>query len=44
METIKRILLKIGLALYNTVSFVVLNVLVWRNNLWNEKKWTNVHL
>lgn len=34
----------IGLALntYNALAVVVLNILMWRNHLWNEKKWTKM--
>ncbi|MFA4874564.1 MAG: hypothetical protein WC690_04410 [bacterium] len=40
MERIKSAILGATLALYNAAAFVVINVLMWKNNIWNEKRWT----
>ncbi len=40
MERIKSALLATALALYNAGIFVALNVLLWKNHIWNKKKWT----
>ena len=39
-ERLRSILLRTALGLYNAAAFVVLNIVGWRNALWNEKKWT----
>ena len=40
IERIKSILLSIALGAHNAAIAVTLHVIAWRNNLWNEKRWT----
>jgi hypothetical protein len=40
LERIKSILLSIALGAHNAAVAVILNVIAWRNNLWNESRWT----
>jgi hypothetical protein len=40
LERIKSMLLSIALAAHNAAVVVILNIIAWRNNLWNEKRWT----
>lgn len=37
-------LISIALYTYDAGIFITLNVLSWRNHLWNTKKWTTVPL
>jgi len=39
-EHLRSALLRAALWMYNAAAFVVLNIIGWRNALWNEKKWT----
>jgi len=40
LERIKSILLSFALGIHNAAVVVILNVIAWRNNLWNEGRWT----
>lgn len=37
-------LISAALSTYNAAIFLALNVVMWRNHLWNTKKWTNIRL
>ncbi len=39
LRPIKSLLLKVALGLHNACTFVALNVLMWRNNLWRKERW-----
>ncbi|MFH0800555.1 MAG: hypothetical protein V2A66_10310 [Pseudomonadota bacterium] len=41
-QKIRSALLNGALFLYNAAIFVSLNILLWRNHAWNEKRWTKV--
>jgi hypothetical protein len=40
IKPIKSLLLKIALGMHNACTFIALNILMWRNNLWKKEKWT----
>ncbi len=40
LERIKSILLSIALGTHNAAVVVILSIIAWRNNLWNESRWT----
>ncbi|MFH1831007.1 MAG: hypothetical protein ABH871_09595 [Pseudomonadota bacterium] len=42
LKPIKSFLLKIALGVHNTATFIALNVLLWRNNLWKKEEWTKL--
>lgn len=37
----KSLLLRIALGAHNAVTFSALNLLMWRNGLWREGRWTS---
>ena len=39
-RTIRSTLLSLTLHLYNAGAFLLLNVVLWRNHMWNERSWT----
>jgi len=40
LERTKSTLLSIALGIHNAVVVLILNGIAWRNNLWNEGRWT----
>lgn len=39
-ERIKSSLLRIALGAHNAGVFLLMNLIMWRNNLWREERWT----
>lgn len=42
LTKLRSTLLSLLLLFYNLFAAAVLNVLMWRNNAWNEKKWSKL--
>lgn len=41
LEKIKSLLLTIALGAHSAASFMLLNLTMWQNHLWCERRWSN---
>lgn len=41
-QKVRTIILDIFLIIYNLSAALLLNILMWKNHMWSEKKWTKL--
>lgn len=43
-KRIKSLTINIALLIYNIITFISINILIWANHVWRPRKWTKAKI